>query len=137
MNTAAHNFADQSFENHTLDPAMMDAIMDGEIAPKAALKRALWACLLGALGLLICIVLFTFSPFDSSMDTAGIAAQSEGGFSNILGRPGANLANFLLQSLGWAAFPAGVLMIFGAGRAVIKPRLHITRLDTVRRSFHL
>ncbi len=110
----------------TFDPAMLD-----ENLPSAsALKRALWACVLGGLGVILIVSLLTFSPFDPTGDTAGIDVNVK----NILGVPGANLANWVLQMLGWAALPLGALMVFGAARAVIKPRLNITRWDTARRS---
>ena len=110
----------------TFDPAMLD-----ENLPSAsALKRALWACVLGGLGVILIVSLLTFSPFDPTGDTAGIDVNVK----NILGVPGASLANWVLQMLGWAALPFGALMVFGAARAVIKPRLNITRWDTARRS---
>ncbi len=136
MNSVAHNFANQAYEADHIDPAIMDAIMDGKLAPKSALRRALWACVLGGIGVIIAVAIMSFSPFDSTMDTAGIKAAGEAGYSNFFGRPGANLANWLLQMFGWAAFPAAILMIFAAVRAVIKPRLNISRIDTLRRSFH-
>ncbi|MBL4871654.1 MAG: DNA translocase FtsK 4TM domain-containing protein [Robiginitomaculum sp.] len=98
--------------------------------PASALKRALWACGLGGIGAIIVVSLLSFSPFDPNGDTAGLA----GNMHNFLGTPGASLANWILQMLGWAALPLGGLMMFAAARAVFKPRLGITKWDSMRRS---
>ncbi|HFB54308.1 MAG TPA: hypothetical protein ENJ46_00170, partial [Hellea balneolensis] len=101
-----------------------------DITPTGAIRRALWACAIGGLGAIIIACLITYSSFDSTADTAGLNTN----IHNFLGRPGANFANFLLQFLGWSALPLGGLMMFAAARAVLKPRLHITRWDTFYRS---
>ncbi|MBL4855069.1 MAG: DNA translocase FtsK 4TM domain-containing protein [Robiginitomaculum sp.] len=143
------NTANPGFDEPEFDPR---AIEQG-ITPTGALRRAVWACAVGGAGLILLVSIYTFSAFDRTPDTAGLyveilagqagqaelAAQAgqsavETELSNILGRPGASLANFFLQLLGWAAFPLAVLLIFAAARAVLKPRLNITRLDTLRRS---
>ncbi|MEE9272498.1 MAG: DNA translocase FtsK 4TM domain-containing protein [Robiginitomaculum sp.] len=106
------------------------ALLDENISAPSALKRALWAFFVAGVGLIITVAILTFSPFDNTADTASSAPT----IHNFLGRPSASLANFLLQFIGWAAFPLGALMIFAAARAVLIPRLSATRLDTVRRS---
>ncbi len=136
MNQIAHGYDDMAYESVNI-PADMDAVLKGDISPKAALKKALWALALGSMGLILAAIIITFSPFDSSVDTAGTLAGKTGSHSNILGRPGANIANWCLQMIGWAALPLAVLMIFAAARAVLRPRTGITRWDTARRSVHL
>ena len=113
----------------TFDPAMLDE----NLPPASALKRAIWACVLGGFGAIIAISILTFSPFDATGDTAGLTASMH----NFLGTPGAGLANWVLQMLGWAALPLAGLMMFAAARAILKPRLNVTRYDIVRRSFLL
>ena len=73
------------------------------ITPSGALRRAMWACVIGGIGAVIIAAILTYSPFDPTGDTAGTGAD----FRNFLGTPGANLANWLLQMLGWAALPLG------------------------------
>ena len=120
------NTATTSFDEPPFDPSLMD----GVISSPSALRRAIWACVIGGLGMVLLLAIVTFSAFDNTADTAGLNTE----ISNFLGRPGANLANFFLQLLGWAAFPLGLLMVFAAARAVLKPRFNISRWDTFRRS---
>jgi len=124
------NTATTSFEEPAFDPQLMD----GVITSSGALRRAIGACLIGGFGAILLIAIVTFSPFDATGDTASLNAEMGVELSNFLGRPGANLANFFLQLLGWAAFPLGLLMMFAAARAVLKPRLGITKWATFRRS---
>ncbi|HHL42421.1 MAG TPA: DNA translocase FtsK [Hellea balneolensis] len=79
------------------------------------------------------VVIITFSPFDPTGDTASGTQE----IHNFLGRPGAGLANWLLQFFGWAALPTGLLLMFAAARAVLRPRLGITKWAVFRRSFLL
>ncbi len=135
MNTANPGYGETDF-----DPSMagQDQL---HITPTGALRRAFWACVVGGLGLILLLSIVTYSPFDRTADTAGLpletiaaaASEKPPEFSNFLGSPGANLANFSLQFLGWAAYALAFLLIFAAARAVLKPRLNITRLDTFRR----
>ncbi|MCF6219745.1 MAG: DNA translocase FtsK 4TM domain-containing protein [Robiginitomaculum sp.] len=124
------NTATTSFDEPAFDPQLMD----GVITSSGALRRAIGACLVGGFGAILLIAIVTFSPFDATGDTASLNAEMGVELSNFLGRPGASLANFFLQLLGWAAFPLGLLMMFAAARAVLKPRLSITKWATFRRS---
>ncbi len=134
------NTANPGFDEPDFDPRMMAQDMR-DITPTGALRRAIWACVVGGFGVILLASIYTFSAFDGTADTAGLQVnlntangEMQANISNFLGRPGAGLANFFLQLLGWAAFPLAVLMIFAAARAVLKPRLGITRFDTFRRS---
>ena len=110
----------------SFDPSLLDA----DITPRGALRRAIWACIIGGIGAIFIASILTYSPFDPTGDTAGLTGEMH----NFLGAPGASLANVLLQFLGWAALPLGLLMMFAAARAVLKPRANVTRWDTLRRS---
>jgi len=124
------NTATTSFDEPPFDPSLMDGVMASSVTSMGALRRAIWACVVGGLGVILLLAIITFSAFDGTADTAGLGTE----VANFLGRPGASIANFFLQLLGWAAFPLGLLMVFAAARAVLKPRLNITRWDTFRRS---
>lgn len=101
-----------------------------EITPTGVLRRAVKAMGVGGIGAIITVSILTYSPFDPTGDTAGSATEMH----NFLGIPGAGLANWFLQMLGWAALPLGLLLMFAAARAVISPRTSITKWDTARRS---
>lgn len=106
---------------------------DTNISAGSALKRALSSLVLGGIGALICVAILSYSPFDANGDTA----NHDGAVHNLLGMPGASLSNFLLQMIGWAALPLGLMIMFAAGRAILKPRANITRKDTWFRTGHL
>ncbi|MEL6687268.1 MAG: DNA translocase FtsK 4TM domain-containing protein, partial [Pseudomonadota bacterium] len=53
----------------------------------------------------------TYSPFDGTMDTAGV-----GGTSNILGAPGAWFANLMMQTIGLGGLIAGGLVFWSGVR---------------------
>jgi len=139
MNTANPGYHEPDFNPRT------EAQDIHRVTPTAALRRAIWACIVGGLGVILLVSIFTYSPFDRTADTAGVAVEkliavdSEkiSDFSNFLGGPGAGLANFFLQLFGWAAYSLALILIFAAARTVLKPRLNITRLDTFKRSFLL
>lgn len=111
-----------------------------EAAPSSgalwALKRALQALLIGAIGTIIFVVTYSYNPFDPTGDTAGTIAKANIDIHNFLGRPGAAFGNILLQSFGWAALPAGLLMMFGSARAVLRPRVNVTKPQTWMRCMH-
>lgn len=118
--------AAQTYDHASFDPSELSE----NLPSTSALKRAVQAMIVGGLGAILIVSILTYSPFDPTGDTA-ILGES---FSNFLGTPGASLANWMLQFLGWAALPFGFLMIFAAARAVLKPRFNIRRRDTLRRS---
>ncbi len=92
--------------------------------------RAFKALMLCAIGLFILIAVISYNPFDHTGDTAGI-----GRVQNLLGRPGADLANILLQVLGWGSILAGGLMLAGGLRRLLTKRPRRTKLGYVRRFF--
>ena len=112
------------------DPVLDVLSREQAIKPTRWLRRAVQACLVGGLGAFLVLSIVTFSSFDTTLDTVGSQTQ----LHNFLRSPGANIASWFLQFFGWAALPLGGLMMFAAARAVIKPRLNITRWDTARRS---
>jgi S-DNA-T family DNA segregation ATPase FtsK/SpoIIIE len=103
---------------------------EDNISPTSALRRAVKAMVVGGIGAIITVCILTYSPFDPTGDTAGLATE----MNNFLGIPGAGLANWILQMLGWAALPFGLLLMFAAARAVLRPRIGISKWDTARRS---
>nr|MCU0946439.1 DNA translocase FtsK 4TM domain-containing protein [Rubritepida sp.] len=78
-------------------------------AVRAAIARRLnefGALLLGLLGLALLLAVGSYNPGDPSLSTATAAAPA-----NLLGRPGALVADVLRQAIGWAAFlPPAVLL---------------------------
>ncbi len=125
MNTATNSYDEPRF-----DPRQHDGMMDEMLTSTGALRRAASACVVGGLGVILLATILTFSAFDGTGDTAGLGGE----ISNVLGRPGAQVSNFFLQLLGWAAFPLGLLMVFAASRAILEPRLNITKWAVARRS---
>ncbi len=109
------------------DPSYFDE--DG-ISPTGAVRRAMSALIVGAIGLIITITILSYSPVDPTGDTAGLGDT----VNNALGLTGAGLSNWLLQMLGWAALPLGFLTMFAAARAIFRPRTGITKWDTARRT---
>jgi len=74
-------------------------------------SRALVMCLLGVV-ILICVL--AYNPFDPTGDTAGIGIGR-----HPLGRPGASLANLLMQTLGWGGLLVGGLILLSGFRRLI------------------
>lgn len=89
-----------------------------------ALKRAVQALFLCGLGALILLIMLTYNPFDSTGDTAGI-----GEVQNALGRPGASMANMLMQLIGSGGILLGALTLFSGVKGVFRPRPKTTRLE--------
>ncbi len=111
------------------DAGYAHALMeDLNMSASGALKRALLSLLLCAIGIVILISVMSYSPFDTTGDTAGI-----GQIQNLFGKPGANLSNFLLQILGWGSLLAGGLTLFAGIRGIFRPNPKDTRLDLFRR----
>ncbi len=107
--------------------AMMDAVNQAEAS---AWKRAVSALSLIGLGGVLMIIQLTYSPFDATMDTAGI-----GGIRNAFGTPGAWGANMLMQTLGWGGLLASGLMMISGIRRLLRRTVRIqTRLDRAGRA---
>ena len=101
---------------------------DLNMSAGGALKRAIGALILCAIGTFILISVLSYNPFDSTGDTAGI-----GGVQNLMGRPGAKLSNTLLQIFGWGSILAAILTLFAGIRGIIRPQPKGTKLDMTRR----
>jgi len=111
------------------DAGYAHALMeDLNMSSGGALKRAVLSLVLCGLGAFTLIAVLTYNPFDTTGDTAGI-----GQIQNMLGRPGANLSNLLLQVLGWGSLLASGLTLFAGIRGIFRPRAKSSKLDTARR----
>ncbi len=111
------------------DAGYAHALMeDLNMSAGGALKRALLSLFLCGVGAIIFISVMSYNPFDSTGDTAGI-----GQVQNLLGRPGANLSNILLQILGWGSALAGGLTFFAGIRGIFRPQPKTSKLDTFTR----
>ena len=104
---------------------MMDEI---KVPPASSWRRAATALVLCGIGLVILIASLSFSPFDTTGDTAGLGA-----ISNKLGAPGAALANILMQLLGSAAVILGALVLYSGARRLFRPRPPRSRAMRFRR----
>ena len=111
------------------DAGYAHALMeDLNMSASGAFKRAITALIMCAVGALLLGVIMSYNPFDTTADTAGI-----GQIQNLFGKPGASLANFLLQFLGWGSIITGGLILFSGIRGIFKPKLRDTRLHKFRR----
>jgi len=104
---------------------LMDDVLD---KGPSALRRAITALLMCGLGAVILISVLTFSPFDTTVDTAGF-----GSVQNKLGTSGANLGNVLLQLIGGGAVFMGALIMFSGIRRLFWPQPKKSRLERARR----
>ena len=80
------------------------------------LRRALTALFLMLAAFMILGSVLSYSPFDSTGDTAGI-----GNVQNALGANGAGLANFLMQFFGYGALIAGSLCLYAGFKGIFWP----------------
>lgn len=107
--------------------AMMDAVTQAEAS---AWKRAVSALSMIGLGGMLMIIQLTYSPFDATMDTAGV-----GGIGNAFGAPGAWVANVLMQTLGWGGLLASCLMMISGVRRLLRRTIRLqTRRDRAGRA---
>lgn len=107
--------------------AMMDAVTKDQAS---AWKQAVTALALLGLGTLILAAQGSYSPFDATMDTAGV-----GGTANLLGAPGAWLANLLMQTLGLGGLIAGGLTVWsGIRRLFWRSKGFVTRTERAGRA---
>ena len=79
-----------------------------------AFWRAVRALLLCFLGFVILVSVMAYNPFDPTGDTAGIGIGR-----HPFGGPGANLANLLMQTLGWGGLLLGGLILLSGIRRLV------------------
>ena len=90
-------------------------MQDLDSAP-GLLRRALTSLLLLLAAFMILGSVLSYSPFDSTGDTAGL-----GDVQNALGKSGAGLANFLMQFIGFGALIAGCLCLYDGVKGLVWP----------------
>lgn len=100
-----------------------------DVGPKTVWRAARAVVSLGIAGALGLSAL-SYSALDSTFDTAGSA-----GTLNVLGRPGAALANFSLQSLGCAVIILSLILAFSGLRAIFRPRPAGSKTERAGRIF--
>ncbi len=111
------------------DPHLVHDMMDDlNLSPGGALKRALVALALCAIGTFMLICLLSYNPFDHTFDTAGI-----GEIQNKFGKIGANFSNITMQAIGWGGYILSGLILLTGLRGIIKPRPKTNRLETWRK----
>ena len=99
--------------NTQMSHDMMDEL---GLSGLSAFKRAVIALITCAIGVFILLCMLTYSPFDSTADTAGI-----GELTNIFRRPGASFANIMMQVIGWGGYLLGGLLLFAGLKAILRP----------------
>jgi len=102
------------------DAQYAQALMDDLDSRPGLLRRALLALLLLGLAVLVLISVMSYSPYDSTGDTAGL-----GKTQNIFGTAGAGLANFGLQFMGYGVLIAAVLALFSGFKGIFWPRRQV------------
>ena len=100
------------------DAAYAQSLMEEVGKGSASLfRRSIFSAVMVCAAALVLLVTITFSPYDTTADTAGI-----GQVQNALGSRGAGIANVLMQLFGWGSLLLGGLMFISAVRAVFWPR---------------
>ena len=103
-------------------------LYEGEaLSPTDALRRAVGG--LARLGLSAALLgcLLSWSPFDSTADTAGL-----GTVQNLFGAPGASLSNVLMQTLGWGSILMAFLIGLHGAKCLLRPTPRGTRWERAR-----
>ena len=110
------------------DAGYAHALMeDLNMSSTGAFKRAIVSLTLCGIGILLLLAVLSYSPFDSTGDTAGI-----GHSENLFGKFGAKLSNFFLQFLGWGSILTAGLSLFSGLRGIFKPRYNLSKIDILR-----
>jgi len=97
------------------------------LSPSEAFRRAIGGLFTVALGFFVLAATLSWSPFDSTRDTAGV-----GGTQNWLGQPGADIANLLMQVLGWGAILLAALILYKGISSLMRPKPKGTKLERAR-----
>ena len=79
-----------------------------------AFWRAVRALMLTAFGFVLIICVLAYNPFDPTADTAGL-----GDGRHPFGTLGANLANLIMQTIGWGGIIAGLLLMLSGVRRLM------------------
>ena len=103
--------------NANYDADYAQALMEDLDNAPGLFRRAASSLLLLGLGVFILASALTYSPFDTTGDTAGI-----GVIQNALGKSGAGFANFLMQFMGWGSIIAGLLCLITGVKGVFWPK---------------
>ena len=101
--------------NYAYAPEDIHAMMEEVSAMQSnAFWGAVRALMMCALGLILIICVLAYNPFDPTADTAGLG---RGGHP--LGGLGANIANFIMQTMGWGGILSGLLLILSGIRRLM------------------
>ena len=115
--------------NPEYDAQYAQSLMDDlEDNASGLFKRAAIALFLTGLGAFLLLSVLTYSPFDSTGDTAGI-----GSVQNALGAPGAGFSNIMMQLLGWTSFALAFIWLYAGIRGIFWPQPKMSRGDRWRR----
>lgn len=100
------------------DPEVVHAMMaELEAAKGNPFRRAVSALAVLGVATFVLFAVLTYSPFDTTADTAGLPKAS-----NIFGTPGANFANIAMQTLGWGTVLGALIGLFSGVRAILRPK---------------
>ena len=102
---------------------------EARVGPMDALRGALGGLGTSALGIAGLAVTLSWSPFDTTSDTAGL-----GRIQNWGGAWGAEVANVAVQVLGWAAVLAAALVLFSGVRMLLRPKPRRSRWQRAGRA---
>jgi S-DNA-T family DNA segregation ATPase FtsK/SpoIIIE len=111
------------------DPEVVHAMMaELEAARGNPFSRAVSALIVMGVASFVLFSVLTYSPFDTTADTAGLPNAK-----NIFGGAGAGFANIAMQSLGWGAILAALIALFSGGRAILRPKPYKNNWDRLGR----
>ena len=99
------------------DAQYAQSLMEDLDSAPGLFRRAIISLALLAIGVIVLGAILSYSPYDTTGDTAGI-----GGTQNIFGTPGAALANFLLQFMGHGFLIAAILTLYGGAKGIFWPK---------------
>ncbi len=91
-------------------------LMDDLDSAPGLFHRAMRALLFLGLGILLLGVVFSYSPYDTTGDTAGL-----GKIENMFGPRGAGLANFFLQLIGYGTLIIAVIALYTGAKGIFWP----------------
>ncbi len=111
--------------NRSYNTKMAHDMMDDlNVSGLTAFKKAVFALIISGIGLFLLLCMFSYNPFDTTADTAGI-----GHVQNIFKTPGANISNMLMQIMGWGGILLGGLLLFAGLKAILRPSKPRRRIE--------